>query len=147
MPAALVMFSPLADPSCDLMELRERIQPDPLVSVRAVRRLFAHYLLDTDPKHPRLTHVLADGEVLPPTLIQAGGAEFLAGDAHHLHDMLAAAGTPVTLEIWPGQMHVFQAAPRLIPEAEVALGRAAAFISTALAARDAVNASSAGVIA
>jgi acetyl esterase/lipase len=140
LPAGLVMLSPLADPSCDLIELREQIAPDPMISAAGVRRLFAHYLKDTDPKHPRLMHVLADGETLPPTLIQVGGAEFLAGDAHHLHEMLAAAGTDVRLEVWPGQMHVFQAAPRAIPEALRALDRAARFVRQALAASAAVRA-------
>jgi monoterpene epsilon-lactone hydrolase len=106
-----------------------------MISAAGVRKLFAHYLGDTDPLHPRLTHVVEPGEVLPPTLIQAGGAEFLAADAHHLADMLGAAGTEVRLEIWPGQMHVFQAANRIVPEADQALRRAADFIVTALEAR------------
>jgi monoterpene epsilon-lactone hydrolase len=135
LPAGLLMLSPLADPSCDLIELREQISRDPMISAAGVRRLFAHYLLDTDPKHPRLTHVLVEGEVLPPTLIQAGGSEFLSADAHHLADMLAATGTEVRLEIWPGQMHVFQAAPRAVPEAHRALDRAAGFLTDALEER------------
>ena len=135
LPAGLLLLSPLADPSCDLIELREQLYPDPMISAAGVRRLFRYYLRDTDPKHPRLTHVLAEGEVLPPTLIQAGGAEFLAGDAHHLHDMLAAVGTDVRLEVWPGQMHVFQALPRVVPEAMPALRRAADFVTQALAVR------------
>jgi monoterpene epsilon-lactone hydrolase len=135
LPAGLVLLSPLADPTCDLMEQREQVLPDAMVSAAAVRRLFAHYLAGTDPKHPRLTHVVAAGEVLPPTLIQAGGAEFLAADAHHLADMLAATGTDVTLEIWPGQMHVFQAAPRAVPEADKALRRATRFMLRSLEER------------
>ena len=137
LPAGLVMLSPLADPSCDLMAQREQLVRDPLISADGVRRLFAHYLLDTDPKHPRLTHVLAEGEVLPPTLIQVGGAEFLAADAHHLHDVLAAVGTDVTLEVWPGQLHVFQAQPRVVPEAHRALDRATRFMTDALDRRQA----------
>lgn len=34
--------------------------------------------------------------------------------------------------IWPGRMHVFQALPKLVPEAELAIGRAAAFVRTDL---------------
>jgi acetyl esterase/lipase len=72
-------------------------------------------------------------------LIQAGGAEFLAADAHHLADMLSSTGTTVRLEIWPGQMHVFQAAARMVPEAYQALRRAARFIVDAHAAREAAG--------
>jgi monoterpene epsilon-lactone hydrolase len=46
--------------------------------------------------------------------------------------MLEAAGTDVRLEIWPGQMHVFQAANRVVPEADLALRRAARFIVSTL---------------
>lgn len=137
LPAGLLMMSPLADLTCDLMEEREKAVPDAMVSAAAVRRLFAHYLRDTDPLHPRLTHVLEPGEVLPPTLIQAGGAEFLAADAHHIADMLAATGTDVELEIWPGQMHVFQAANLMVPEADQALRRGAKFVVDTLVAREA----------
>jgi acetyl esterase/lipase len=135
LPAALVMLSPLADLSCELIAERERIIPDAMISAAAVRRLFEHYLAGTDPRHPRLLHVLEPGEVLPPTLIQAGGAEFLAADAHHIADMLAATGTDVSLEVWPGQMHVFQAAARFVPEADAALRRATRFMSETLAVR------------
>ncbi len=138
LPAGLLMMSPLADLTCDLMEEREKAIPDAMVSAAAVRRLFAHYLRDTDPLHPRLTHVLEADETLPPTLIQAGGAEFLAADAHHIADMLAATGTDVELEIWPGQMHVFQAANLMVPEADQALRRGAKFVVDTLAAREAV---------
>lgn len=131
LPAGMVLLSPLADVTCDLMAEREKAIPDAMISAAGVRKLLAHYLLDTDPLHPRLTHVVEEGEVLPPTLIQAGGAEFLAADAHHLADMLAATGTDVRLEIWPGQMHVFQAAARVVPEADQALRRAARFVVAA----------------
>ncbi len=134
-PAGLVMFSPLVDPTFELARGREEVRPDPMTSAEAARRLVGHYLQDVDPAHPRLTHALEAHEALPPTLIQAGGAEMLAADAHHLHDMLAASGTDVTLEVWPGQMHVFQAALRFVPESYAALDRAARFARSALAER------------
>ena len=46
-------------------------------------------------------------------------------------------GTPSRLEVWPGQMHVFQAVPRLVPEATAALDRAAGFITASLDAAEA----------
>ncbi|MCZ4498718.1 MAG: alpha/beta hydrolase [Marmoricola sp.] len=139
LPAGLVMLSPLADPTFELCRVREQARPDAMLSAEGGRRLVAHYLAGTDPAHPRLQHVVAPGEVLPPTLIQAGGAEMLAADAHHLHDMLAASGTDVRLEVWPGQMHVFQAAARVVPEADLALRRATRFITHTLEARAAAS--------
>lgn len=132
LPASLVLLSPLADLTAGLCRERERVRKDPMISAAACAQLLAHYAGEADPQHARLAHVVAAHEALPPTLIQAGGAEMLAGDAHHLHDLLAASGTPTRLEVWPGQMHVFQALPRLVPEATAALRRAAEFATTSL---------------
>jgi acetyl esterase/lipase len=103
-----------------------------MTSAVKAQRLLEHYFRGVDPSHPRLTHTFARGEVLPPTLIQAGGAEILSADARLLHGRLVESGTQSELEIWPGQMHVFQAMPRLVPEARIALKRGANFLSAAL---------------
>lgn len=132
LPAAQVLLSPLADLTMRLGRAREQVRRDPMISADACARLLGHYARDADPQDARLAHVVAAHEQLPPTLIQAGGAEILAADAHHLHDQLTASGTSSRLEVWPGQMHVFQAMPRLVPEATVALRRAAAFITESL---------------
>lgn len=134
LPAAQVLFSPLADPTFTLARGRERIRRDPMVSAAAARRLVDLYTRGADPADARLVHRPRPGEVLPPTLIQAGGLEFLAADAHHLHRLLSTTGTRCELEVWPDQMHVFQALPRLIPEARPALARAARFLKHELAA-------------
>lgn len=131
-PAGLVLFSPLVDLTLGLAAQRERARPDPLASARSARALIGHYVAGLDLAHPRITHVVAAGEALAPTLIQAGGAEMLAADAHALHRALESSGTDVRLEVWPGQMHVFQAMPLLVPEAAVAVDRACAFVTRVL---------------
>lgn len=132
LPAALALMSPLVDLSFATGAARERLRPDPLLGSGPARRLVRHYIRDADPCDARLAHVLAEGERLPPTLIQAGGAEMLAADAHRLHRMLRAAGGDSTLEVWPGQLHVFQALPRIVPEADPALRRLTGFLADAL---------------
>lgn len=132
LPAAQVLLSPLADLTMELCRTREQARRDPMISAAACARLLELYAAGVDPRDARLAHVIADGEVLPATLIQAGGAEMLSADAQHLHDQLTASGTDSRLEIWPGQMHVFQAMPRLVPEATAALRRAARFITERL---------------
>lgn len=130
--AGQLLMSPLADVTLELARRREEALPDPMASAAAARRLLTHYTRDTDPGHDRLTHRLRPDETLPPTLIQAGGAEMLAADAHALHDELRGTDTWCQLEVWPGQMHVFQAMPRLVPEASAALDRGARFLREAL---------------
>jgi acetyl esterase/lipase len=132
-PAAQVLLSPIADLTLGLARAREQVRDDPMITAAAARRLVELYTTGTDAGHARLSHAIGEDERLAPTLIQAGGREMLAADAHHLHRALRASGTHCELEVWPGQMHVFQAMPRLIPEADRALRRAAGFALDALA--------------
>lgn len=131
-PGAMVLFSPLIDLDFELSAQMERSRKDPMISAKAARGLVALYTEGHDADLPRLRLDLALARDLPPTLIQVGGAEMLRGDARHLHSMIDAAGGRSELEIWPDQMHVFQALPRLIPEAAHALEHAAEFITHAL---------------
>ena len=58
---------------------------------------------------------------LPRTLIHVSGSEVLH-DARLAAQRLAAVGVPVQLRVWPGQMHVFQIAASMVPEANRSLG-------------------------
>ncbi|MGV8875237.1 MAG: alpha/beta hydrolase [Rhodococcus sp. (in: high G+C Gram-positive bacteria)] len=131
-PGAMVLFSPLIDLDFELSARMERTRKDPMISAKAARGLVALYTDGHDANPTRLRLDLGRVRELPPTLIQVGGAEMLRGDARHLHTMIAAVDGRSELEIWPDQMHVFQALPRLIPEAERALEHAAEFIGRAL---------------
>jgi acetyl esterase/lipase len=61
-----------------------------------------------------LNHIEAG---LPRTLIHVSGSEVLLHDARLAARRLAAVGVPVELRVWPGQMHVFQIATPMVPEA------------------------------
>ncbi|WP_058855762.1 alpha/beta hydrolase [Nocardia jinanensis] len=134
-PAAVALFSPLIDLTFSLAAEQERRRRDPVISARAARRLPRAYTHGHPDDAPRLRLGVTAGTALPPILVQAGGAEMLSADARHLHGMVRAAGGDCTLEIWPGQVHVFQALPRLTPEADIALDRSAQFLRTALFSR------------
>jgi acetyl esterase/lipase len=60
---------------------------------------------------------------LPRTLIHVSGSEVLLRDARLAAQRLAAVGVPVQLRVWPGQMHVFQIAAPMVPEADRSLVR------------------------
>ncbi len=70
---------------------------------------------------------------LPPVLIQVGSTELLYADAELMAQRLGAAGVPVTLEVWDRQVHVFQAAAGLLPEASRAVARIGQFVRDATA--------------
>jgi epsilon-lactone hydrolase len=131
-PAALVLFSPLVDLTLGLARAREALRRDPAIRVADAGRLLALYTRGVDPTHQRLTLDVVGGPALPPTLIQAGGAEMLLGDARRLAADIRAGGGRCELQVWPDQVHVFQALPRLSPEAAKAVAHAARFITTSL---------------
>ncbi|ULN34092.1 alpha/beta hydrolase [Mycolicibacterium smegmatis] len=68
---------------------------------------------------------------LPRTLIHVSGSEVLISDARKAARMLCAAGVPVEVHVWPGQMHVFQIAGNLVPEAKRSLRQIGAYIREA----------------
>jgi acetyl esterase/lipase len=141
-PAGLVLLSPIVDLTLTTARARERLRRDPAIRSRDAVRLIALYCAGIDSSHPRLKLDVAAGRALPPTLIQAGGAEMLAADAIALADHIRTAGGQCELQIWPDQVHVFQALPRISPEARPAMRHIAGFIAHAL--RDTRNDQAAG---
>ncbi|GAB1811542.1 acetyl hydrolase/esterase MbtJ [Mycobacterium sp. MUNTM1] len=131
-PAAMVLLSPLYDLTFELSLARERIRPDPATRAASAVRLVGLYHSGMELTHQRLTLDVAGGAPLPPTLIQAGGAEMLQEDARQLAADIRAAGGRCELQIWPHQVHVFQALPRMTPEAAKAMAYVARFIAHAL---------------
>jgi len=135
-PAVLALFSPLFDPSFELAVRRERRRRDPMISAVRAQRLLDLYFAHEDRTGPRMTFSFEGLDSFPATLVQAGAREMMAADAEELARALAACGGECALEIWPGQMHVFQALSRLVPEADAALRRAADFVVTELEAAE-----------
>jgi epsilon-lactone hydrolase len=131
-PAGMVLMSPLFDVTFGLARAREALRRDPVIRARDAQRLVGLYCAGTDLAHPRLTLDVAKGRPLPRTLVQAGGAEFLVADARHLAADITAAGGDCELQVWPDQLHVFQALPRITPEAPRAMRHVARFITEAL---------------
>ena len=56
----------------------------------------------------------------------------LEADARQLAADIHAAGGNCELQIWPDQMHVFQALPRMSPEAPKAMSHVRRFIADSL---------------
>ncbi|MGE0215085.1 alpha/beta hydrolase fold domain-containing protein [Mycolicibacterium sp.] len=68
---------------------------------------------------------------LPRTLIHVSGSEVLLSDARKAARRLAAAGVPVEVRIWPGQMHVFQLGAPAVSEASRSLKQIGEYIREA----------------
>ncbi|WP_446664851.1 alpha/beta hydrolase [Flexivirga sp. B27] len=136
-PASITGMSPLLDldterkaasphrDKCDVFSVR---------SCRALQRLIAQVDADHEIDGDRVSPIDADLRGLPPVLIQMGSREILRPDAEEMVDRLAAASVPTTLQIWTGQVHVFQAAASWVPEAAAAMREVGRFVRSNLPA-------------
>lgn len=71
---------------------------------------------------------IMEPDEFPPTLIHVSGDEVLLHDATLAAERLEELGVSVDVVIWPGQIHVFQIAATIIPEAKRSLDQLGRFI-------------------
>ncbi|SFB20471.1 Acetyl esterase/lipase [Amycolatopsis marina] len=128
LPARAVLLSPWLD--FDLAEIRRRDseQRDPFIPPAYVEKCGQAYAGGADPADARLNVLTADKSHWPPLLIQVGDTECLLGDAERLTESVRTCGGSAELQVWPGQIHVFQAFADYLPEGRAALRSAGAFL-------------------
>lgn len=136
-PAALVAISPLLQLEQDPKLSHPNIYTDAMFPPKAfdalvalVARAAASNAVDGEPEdvYEPLDHIEPG---LPRTLIHVSGSEVLLHDARLAARRLAAAGVPIELRVWPGQIHDFQMAAPLIPEATRSLRQIGHYIREA----------------
>ena len=138
-PAAIVCMSPLMQIAKVPRHAHPNIRSDAMFPVKAfdtfvdlIAKAAQRRILDGRPEeiYEPLDHIERG---LPRTLIHASGCEVLLHDARLAARRLAAAGVPVQLRVWPGQMHVFQIAAPMVPEASRSLRQIGNYIREATA--------------
>src|SRR5258705_1047921 len=136
-PAAIVAMSPLFEVDNETRANHPNIRTDAMFPPKAFDALVdlindaaSRHLLDGKPEeiYEPLDHIEPG---LPRTLIHVSGSEVLVSDARKAAHMLAAAGVPVELRVWPGQMHVFQLAAPAVSEATRSLRQIGDYIRQA----------------
>jgi acetyl esterase/lipase len=136
-PAAIVCMSPLMQLAKAAKQVHPNIGSDAMLCAKAFDALFElvakaarRHLIDGRPEeiYEPLDHVVAG---LPPVLIHVSGCEVLLHDARLAARRLAGVGVPVQLRVWPGQMHVFQIAAPMVPEADRSLRQIGNYIRKA----------------
>lgn len=130
LPAGAIAISPATDFTLTSHSLRS--VADPIISARTMPEFRQRYLPKHDPRDPLASPLFGDYRGLPPILIQTGEHEMLRDDSLRVAKKARADRVPVTLEIWPGMVHVFQI--RGLPESREALDRIAKFMNHKLAA-------------
>jgi acetyl esterase/lipase len=126
MPAACVAMSPWADLSLSGWSVLQNAKTDTAQSWELLFVSARHYLKRANPSDPYASPVFASFKDFPPIMVHAGSLEMLRDDASRLGDRAADAGVPVSVEIYDGMQHVFQANP--VPEARISLQRLGQFI-------------------
>lgn len=137
LPGAIVALSPLTTLTAERKAAHPNAAADPMFAL-AVLEMFERYTAELhrraaaergQAKLPCPAEAPADAlAALPPVLIQVGSTELLLADAEHMAERLAAVGVPVELQVWEGQVHVFQSAVGKVPEARRALHEIARFL-------------------
>lgn len=122
-PAALVAISPLLQLAKEDKQAHPNIDSDAMFSAKAfdalgelVATAAAKNIVDGKPEEvfEPLDHIKPG---LPRTLIHVSGSEVLLHDARVAASRLAAVGVPAEVRVWPGQVHDFQLAAPMVPEA------------------------------
>ena len=131
LPAGVIAISPGTDFTLSSQSLTSVY--DPIISSRTMPEFRSRYLAKTDPHEPLASPVFGDFRGLPPILIQTGEHEMLRDDSIRVAKKARSDGTPVTLEIWPGMVHVFQI--RGLPESREAIRRIGAFMNSKAATK------------
>jgi acetyl esterase/lipase len=129
MPAGLVALSPWADLALSGWSMLENRQSDKRLNWDMLFSSARHYLNKANPADPYASPVFANFKDFPPIMVHAGAKEILRDDASRLGACAAEAGVAVSIEIYEGMEHLFQASPRST-HARGSLGRLGHFIRT-----------------
>ncbi len=128
LPGTAVCISPWTDLAGTGDSMTGKRQVDVLLTPELLARYAAWYGNGRDLTHPLISPHYASLAGLPRLLIQVGENEILLDDATRLAARARADGVDVTLEVWPGMVHVWHALAALIPESRQAIGRIGEFV-------------------
>jgi acetyl esterase/lipase len=127
MPAACVALSPWADLTLSGWSMLENRRKDVILDWELLFVSARHYLQGGNPADVYASPVFGSFRDLPPIMVHAGSLEILSDDASRIGELAAAANIPVSVEIYDGMHHLFQAF-EYAPEAKVSLARLGQFI-------------------
>jgi acetyl esterase/lipase len=129
MPAGVIAMSPWADLTLSGWSMLQNRESDAMMSWELLFVSARHYLQDANPADVYASPIFGNFRDFPPIMVHAGSNELLRDDAGRLGELAAAAQVPVSVEIYDGMHHVFQAYANA-PEAKVSLNRLGQFIRT-----------------
>jgi acetyl esterase/lipase len=128
LPKCAICLSPWTDLTLSGESQTTKEQLEPMLVKEAFPLWVSNYLGDADPRSPYASPLFGELHGLPPIYIQVGSDELLLSDSTCFAEKAIATGSPVTLEIYEGYFHVFQAFFRILRTAREANKKLAAFL-------------------
>lgn len=128
LPGAVACISPWVDLLGTGETFLSKQDVDPLMSPSVVASVAEAYLAGVPADTPYASALYGEVHGFPPVLIQVGEREMLLSDSERFAAKLAAAGSPVTLEVWPGMVHVWHLHHTRLAKGREALARLGAFL-------------------
>jgi epsilon-lactone hydrolase len=133
LPAAIVLLSPWADLTSSGESYKDNKDNDPYMKGNLVKKTALSYANGEPLTNKLISPIYAEFHDFPPMFIQVGSTEILLSDAKTLAKKASDCGVNVTLQVWQGMWHVFQASRR-IPEGLQAISEIGVFIKKRLEA-------------
>jgi monoterpene epsilon-lactone hydrolase len=128
LPAAVVCMSPWTDLTLKGQSYITNAKAEAVLQKDTLREWAACYSGKENPENPLVSPVYADWHRFPPLLIQVGSDEILLDDSSILAEKATGSGVDVTLRVWEGMWHVWQALGDLIPESRKAFEEFGRFV-------------------
>ena len=128
LPCGLALISPWVDPSASHGSIDTNAATD-ILDAQILTDWREQYLGGADPANGRVNFTRQDLSELPPSYIQAAGAEVLLDQIQAFAERAKKAGADLTLETYPDQFHVFQTYSPLLGCSRAALSRLGEFVS------------------
>lgn len=116
LPAAIVCLSPWADLALTGQSHTTKAKAEAILNKDVLHEWALCYTDESNLTNPLVSPIHGDFHGFPPLLIQVGSEEILLDDSTLLVEKAKSAGVHVTLKIWDGMWHVWQALGDLIPE-------------------------------
>ena len=128
LPKCAICLSPWLDLTLTGESHVTKEKAEPMLVKEAMPLWVNNYLGDADPKNPYASPLFADLHGLPPIYIQVGTDELLLDDSTRFAQKAKEAGVAVTIDIYEGYFHVFQAFFRILKKAREANKKLSAYL-------------------
>ena len=128
MPACAAPLSPWVDLEGLGESMTSKASEDPMVQKHLIEQMGKTYVQNGELRNPLAAPLYGDLRGLPPLLIQVGSRETLLDDAVRMADKAKKARVPVELDVWHGQIHVWQIFASRLDEGEQAIQKIGAFV-------------------